>query len=60
MIDALCEEGLTPEEVVARGADAALVERIIRLKKSAAFKVLQIPPVLTVGDHPIVPECKRL
>ena len=60
ILHALCEEGLSPEEVVARGADAALVERIVRLKKSAAFKVLQIPPVLTVGDHAVVPECKRL
>ena len=43
-----------------RGADAALVERVVRLKKGAAFKVMQIPPVLTVGDHPIVPEFKQI
>ena len=60
VLHALCEEGLTPEEVVARGTDKALVNRIVKLKKGAAFKVLQIPPVLTVGDHPIVPEFKRI
>ena len=60
VLHALCEEGLTPEEVVARGTDAALVERIVKLKKGAAFKVLQIPPVLTVGKHPIVPEFKQI
>jgi len=60
VLHALCEEELSPEEVVARGTDAALVERIVRLKKGAAFKVLQIPPVLTVGDHPIVPPFKQL
>lgn len=60
VLHALCEEELTPEEVVARGTDAALVERIVRLKRGAAFKVMQIPPVLTVGGHPIVPTFKQL
>ena len=60
VLHALCEEGLTPEEVVARGNDAALVDRIVRLKKGAAFKVMQIPPVITVGDHAIVPPFKQL
>lgn len=60
ILHALCEEGLTAEDVIARGADAALVERIIRLKKSAAFKVLQIPPVFTVGSHSIVPPFKQI
>lgn len=60
VLHALCEEEFTPEEVVARGTDAALVERIVRLKRGAAFKALQIPPVLTVGDHPIVPPFKQL
>lgn len=60
VLHALCEEELPPEEVVARGTDAELVERIVRLKKGAAFKVMQIPPVLTVGSHPIVPAFKQL
>lgn len=60
VLHALCEEELTPEQVVARGTDAALVERVVKLKKGAAFKVLQIPPVLTVGTHPIVPAFKQI
>ena len=60
VLHALCEEELSPEEVIARGTDAALVERIVALKRGAAFKALQIPPVLTVGDHPVVPEFKRI
>jgi len=60
VLHALCEEGLTPKEVVSRGTDAKLVERIVKLKKGAAFKVMQIPPVITVGDHPIVPDFKRI
>ena len=57
---ALCEGEKSPEEVIADGVDEALVNRIVRLKKGAAFKVMQIPPVLTVGDHPIVPPFKQL
>ena len=60
VLHALCEEELKPEDVVARGTDAALVERIVRLKRGAAFKAMQIPPVLTVGSHPIVPPFKQI
>ena len=60
VLHALCEEEQEPEAVIAAGTDKALVERIVRLKKGAAFKVLQIPPVLTVGDHPIVPPFKQI
>ena len=60
VLHALCEEELSPEAVVARGTDKALVDRIVRLKRGAAFKALQIPPVLTVGSHPIVPPFKQL
>jgi len=60
VLHALCEEELSPEEVVARGTDAALVDRIVRLKKAAAFKVMQIPPVITVGTHAIVPPFKQI
>ncbi len=60
VLHALCEEDLTPEQVVERGTDAALVDRIVRLKKGAAFKVLQIPPVIVVGSHPIVPAFKQI
>ena len=60
VLHALCEEELSPEQVVARGTDQQLVDRIVRLKKGAAFKVMQIPPVITVGRHPIVPEFKQI
>lgn len=58
ILHALCEEGRSAEEVIAGGADRALVERILRLKKGAAFKIAQIPPVLTVGDSPVAPAFK--
>lgn len=60
ILHALHEEGLSAEAVIASGADRETVERIIRLKAGAAFKTLQIPPVLTVGDKPVVPPYKCL
>lgn len=60
VLHSLNEEGADPATVIAGGVEADLVERIVRLKSGAAFKVAQIPPVLTVGSHPIVPEEKRL
>ena len=58
VLHALHEEGLDPEEVIAGGADRALVERIVRLKNAAAFKALQIPAIIQVGDKPLVPAYK--
>ncbi len=54
----LNEEGKSAEEVIAGGADKAIVERIISLKQTYAFKIAQIPPVITVTDKPVVPEYK--
>lgn len=58
ILHALHEEGLAADEVIARGADRTLVERILKLKKSSSFKVMQIPPVITVGKKPIAPDFK--
>lgn len=58
VLHALHEEGLSADEVVARGVDKGLVDRILRLKKGAAFKVMQIPPVIAVGNKPVVPPFK--
>lgn len=59
VLHALHEEELTFDEVItSKGVDRELLERILRLKKGAAFKIMQIPPVLTVGDKPVVPPFK--
>ena len=60
VLHALHEEGIPADEVIAGGADPQLVERIIRVKAGAAFKVAQLPPILTVGEHPIAPAEKCL
>lgn len=60
VLHALVEEGKSPEEVIAAGTDRSLVEKIVSLKKKSAFKIAQIPPVITVCDAPLVPEFKRI
>lgn len=52
--------GLSPEEIAAKGTDKALVERIVKLRSGAAFKVMQVPPVFTVAGTPLLPEFKCL
>jgi len=56
----LNDEGLSQEELVASGVDKALVERVVRLRNGAAFKVMQVPPVFTVAGKPLLPEFKCL
>ncbi len=58
ILHALHEEGRSAEGLIAEGADKEIVARIVRLKGASSFKTIQIPPVLTVGDHPIVPPYK--
>ncbi len=58
VLHALVEENLSPEQVKATGADASLVDRIESLKGKSAFKLAQIPPVLSVGERPLVPPFK--
>lgn len=60
VLHALVEEGLDAGEVIRKGADRNLVERIVSLKKRSAFKITQIPPVITVGNAPLVPDFKRI
>ena len=53
------DKGLSPEEIIAGGADRSLVERIGKLRAAAAFKTMQVPPVLTIGaGKPLLPEFK--
>lgn len=56
----LNDEGLSAEELIAAGTDRALVERIVKLRNGAAFKVMQVPPVFTVAGKPLLPEFKCL
>ncbi len=55
---ALNEGGYSPKDVISHGVSKELVDRVLKLKQNSAFKLMQIPPVLTIGNHPIVPAYK--
>lgn len=56
----LNDEGRSLDDLVASGVDRALVERIVKLRNGAAFKVMQVPPVFTVAGKSLLPDFKCL
>lgn len=60
ILHALIEEGKTEEELVLSGIDAQLLSGIIQKMKRSGFKTHQVPPMLTVTDHPLLPRNKCL
>ncbi|MBP5210328.1 MAG: NAD(+) synthase [Bacteroidales bacterium] len=58
VLHALNEENATKQELIQRGISDKLIERIISLQNGAAFKIMQIPPILTVCGKPLAPEIK--
>ncbi|MBQ7222816.1 MAG: NAD(+) synthase [Bacteroidales bacterium] len=60
VLHALNEGGATNQDLIDRGIDEHLIERIVSLQNGAAFKIMQIPPVLTVCGKPLVPDFKCL
>jgi len=58
ILHALIEENISPAELIKSGAERILVDRIVKLMKNSSFKVHQLPPVLQVGNHPLLPENK--
>ena len=60
VLHALNEEGLTPEQVLEAASDKAAVERALSLRRKSSFKVMQVPPVLTVSSCPLLPPFKCL
>lgn len=58
ILHALLEEGKDPEELIEAGAERILIDRIIKQMKNSSFKVHQLPPVLQIGNYPLLPENK--
>ncbi|MCF0164700.1 MAG: NAD(+) synthase [Bacteroidales bacterium] len=58
VLHALNDEHKSAEELISAGYNKTLIDRIIKLRKGAAFKGLQVPPVMTVCGTPLVPEYK--
>lgn len=54
----LIEEGKGIEEVIASGVERIVAERVLKMMKSMAFKVDQLPRMLQIGDSPLQPPAK--
>jgi len=51
LLKALLEEHQSPEELIQKGVDAALAERVMTLLRRAEFKRRQAPPVLKLSQR---------
>lgn len=54
----LNEMGMSVEEVIAAGAEKEVVEKIVRLRKAAAFKGHQMAPVIKISEKPLLDRSK--
>ncbi len=58
ILHALNEEGRSPDDLLKEGFDETIIAQIVRQKAQVAFKALQLPPMIKVGNHPLLPENK--
>ena len=49
---------MSAEQILQEGVDKELVEKIIRLRKAAAFKVHQLAPMIKVSTAPLLDRSK--
>lgn len=52
------EKGLSEEQILQEGVDKALAERILRLRKAAAFKAHQLGQMIKVSGKPLLEPSK--
>ena len=55
---ALIEEQQRPEELLAKGVSKEVVEQAAHALHTSAFKRLQLPPLIKISDHPLLPQDK--
>lgn len=60
ILHALIEEGKSAEELLAQGKERILIDRIVKLMGLSSFKVHQLPPMLQLSNHPLLPHSKCL
>ena len=58
VLHAMIEEGKSAKEIISSGGERALVDRIIKLMSASGFKGHQLPPMLQIGDSPLLPAYK--
>ena len=58
LLYSLNEGGRSAEQILQEGVDKALVERILRLRRAAAFKVHQLAPEIKISSCPLLDRSK--
>lgn len=56
----LIDEQKSEEELIENGVDKELLDKIQTLRRAAGFKVHQLPQIIKISKHPILPENKWL
>jgi NAD+ synthase (glutamine-hydrolysing) len=54
----LIEEQLSPADLVEKGFEEALITRIVQQKAQVSFKGFQLPQLLQISNHPLLPKDK--
>ena len=56
----LYEKGMSPQEVIDSGVEKSIMSQIQKLSNASGFKVHQLPQMIQVGSHPLLPLSKCL
>ena len=47
------EEQMSYEQLLAKGIDKAVLDRVFKLMQASSFKMCQLPPIFNVSKHPL-------
>jgi len=58
VLNGLIEQGLSPEELIAQGLEGQVILQVQQKRQNIAFKSLQLPPMIKISEHPLLPSNK--
>jgi len=58
ILHSINEKGMSPEDLLNSGVDNILLNRIRELQNASSFKVHQLPQMIQIGNHPLLPRNK--
>lgn len=58
ILHSINEKGMSPEDLLNSGVDNILLNRIRELQNASSFKVHQLPQMIQIGNHPLLPHNK--
>lgn len=55
ILHSLNEKNMSPEDLIGSGTDKVLLDKILMMQRASSFKVHQLPQMIQVGNHPLLP-----